>query len=51
MKTVIDNEGRKITVTSYCYYKMRDAYKDGYWSMIIKTGEERHIIILAENFN
>ena len=51
MKTVKNNEGKIVKVTSECYNEMMNDYNNGIWmDIIMDVFGNRHVVILPDNF-
>lgn len=51
MKTVINNENKKVKVTAETYADMQQAYNDGTWVMCIRCVDNKpHMVIIPNNF-
>ena len=51
MKTVTNNEGKKIQVTPETYAEMQQAYNEGMWAMYIRCASDKpHMVIIPNNF-
>ena len=51
MKTIINNEGKKVKVTPETYTDMQQAYNEGTWAMCIRcVNNKPHMVIIPNIF-
>ena len=52
MKTVINNEGKRVKVSSETYTELEQGFKAGGWAAYIKDTENKpHMVIIPNNFS
>ena len=51
MKTIINNEGKKVKVTAETYAELEQGFKEGGWAAYIKDVDNKpHMVIIPNNF-
>ncbi len=52
MKTLINNEGKKVQVSQEVYNELKQGFKEGGWAAYIKDVENKpHMVIIPNNFS
>ncbi len=52
MKTIIDNENKKVQVSQDVYNQLKQGFKEGVWAAYIKDIEDKpHMVIIPNNFS